>query len=148
MTILELIISLSILALIAYFTLPHLQRFTQQNQLQQLTTQYIGLLHEGYMEAILQNRPFILCGANQQHHCDGHWQKGAILMSHNTIFKQIPALPHGIKMTVRAFPRSDQLTFNPDGLLGTSNGSITLSMHHESRRITMSRTGHIQVSTP
>ena len=86
--------------------------------------------------------------------CDGAWQNGAVLFVNKNgkktldiklILLTLPKLPQDITIKISAFPNAKYFIFNPNGLLGTSNGSISLSNQFETKKLSISRTGRINI---
>ena len=155
MNTLELLIVIIIFSIASAMAIPHFYTAMQNHEFRQTVREYQQLFRYAHQQAILRDETLILCGTSQTDRCDGHWHAGALLFvdNHNkkvptakTILKTLPTLSPKFTVAVSAFPSSGYFRFDPDGLLGTSNGSVMLSNGHQTVKLSISRTGRVKLS--
>lgn len=143
MSLLELLIVIIILGITSSFAIANFSTSKEKQIAQQYVSQLIDLLKYVKTQSLIRNQTLILCGSNNDNNCNANWQDQIILTTGQQTLKSLPAAPKDLQITVSAFPNNQQLTFNPDGLLGTSNASITFRSPYFQQKITLSRTGRI-----
>lgn len=155
MNTLELLVVIVILGITCAFGIPYFHASIQNHQLHEAAQQYQQLFRYAHQQAILRDDTLTLCGTSQVNRCDGQWHAGAVLFIDNenkkmptakAILKTLPALSSKLTIAVSAFPSSHYFRFDPAGLLGTSNGSITLSNGRRTVKLSISRSGRVKLS--
>lgn len=153
MNAIEIVIILLILGIISLFAIPSWHTIQHNHTLRQVSREYLSLFKYAHQQAILKDEKLVLCGSSDQNTCDGNWQQGAVLFINEdgqlrptaqTRLKTLDALPQPLTITVSSFPNQAYFSFDPDGLLGVSNGSVTISNAIRSMKFTISRTGRIR----
>jgi type IV fimbrial biogenesis protein FimT len=159
-TLIETLISFSILAILLAITLPLTQNFILHTQDEILQGQLIQAVKQAKSEAQARHALVGLCKSANQTSCSGEWNQGQLIFLdenadgdvHNS--EQILAVlqtasQHG-KIYWRSFPGyRDYLSFLPTGLMSSDNG--TFWHCHETSpiwAIIINKAGRIRIAYP
>ncbi|MDF2690649.1 MAG: fimT [Gammaproteobacteria bacterium] len=97
--------------------------------------------------AISHKQNIKLCPSQNHTTCQEDWSQGAILLANKTLLLSLPALATGHQLKLQAFPSSNDLQFNPLGMLNCNNGKFIYSTANgETRSLLISKTGRIRFS--
>jgi type IV fimbrial biogenesis protein FimT len=77
-TLIELLVTLSIVVILATVAVPGLQQFMTTNRLSGITTEFMGILNSARSEAIKTSLPTIVCASSDFTNCTGTWSSGWI----------------------------------------------------------------------
>ncbi|MDO8954774.1 MAG: GspH/FimT family pseudopilin [Gammaproteobacteria bacterium] len=146
-TLIELVIVMSLVAVISAFSISTLHRGIEHEK------QYARLYELGQTilfarnYAISHNTSVTLCPSENQHSCQESWDSGAILLAAHTTIISLPALPKGHRLTLEAYPKSNAIQFTHTGILSVSNGKFIYILPDGSvRDLFISKTGRIRFS--
>lgn len=121
-TLVELMVSIAILAILASIAAPAMQNMIVQSRLTSQTNELIGAVQFARGEAIKRNQSIRLCstasaGATA---CGGSWAHWAVLNANNTVLRQ-GSLPSNLKLSSTF--TANTLSFAPTGLNNVTPGS-------------------------
>jgi type IV fimbrial biogenesis protein FimT len=164
-TLFELMIVLSIAAVLAALAMPGMRSFLQNQQQSSAASNLITNLQYARSEAVKEDVPVTganctgagvcLCASANGTSCDpaGNWNKGWIVYSSNpttnTVLEAVGALQSGLTLTTN--PATPAVTFQPNGM--SNIGALTEFILCDSRGSSYARevevdvTGRIQASS-
>ena len=159
-TLIELIISLALIAILLSWAVP---RFVDTFQKNLLTTQSYRLMNDLFharSEAIKRNLPVVICRSRDALSCehsnksDADWSIGWISFvnadqdklrdSDETILRIGAAVPAQISLHFNQWWR---FTFSPTGVSGSGSFTFCDKLGHHGRRITLYRSGRARISS-
>ncbi len=152
-SLIELLIVLSIIAVIATFGIISFTSFQQKAQAQLLQSQLLRAIQLTRNEAILRHELTLLCHSRDQLTCSGNWQDGFIVKTTERVIYgfQSSFSEKGI-LHWRAFPRGrEQLEFLPTGFPHAENGSFwfcAANALYPAWAIMLNKAGRARVSLP
>lgn len=138
-TLIELIISLAILALIAMQAVPAFQKFIERSQTRIVTNELIGYLNFARSQAIQENHPVIICATSNGRICrqSKNWSGRKIMvyldMNNDNIFKESDdrllriseTLPQDSHLRLRIFRNKPYIKWLSTGITDTQQGNFT-----------------------
>ncbi len=77
-TLIELMITMSIIVILTTVAAPNLYQFMSSNRLSGITTEFMGTLGHARSEAIKTSLPTIVCASSDLTNCSGTWSNGWI----------------------------------------------------------------------
>ncbi len=77
-TLIELLVTLSIVVILATVAAPSLYHFVTSNRLSSITTEFMGILGNARSEAVKTSLPTIVCASSDLTNCTGSWSQGWI----------------------------------------------------------------------
>ena len=135
LTIVELMIVLTVIAVISSLAYPSFQQTLRINRVQTQTTQMMGTLMMARSEAAKSNQPVVVCRSDDGASCatgSGHWTSGSLvfrdidgtgtLSAGDEIVRVNDSVPDTVSIRALTTDFEDSLTYWPDG---TVNGEIT-----------------------
>jgi len=159
-TLIEALISLTIIAILAAISLPAARDFISHTQEELLQKQLIHVIQLAKHEAIAMHAPVGLCQSDNQSTCSGSWEQGQLIFLDETadgivhsrqqiISVMQMSVQHG-RIKWRSFPRYRQyLLFSPMQWMENENG--TFWHCHADKSVwamTVSKTGRTQIIYP
>src|SRR5689334_11720360 len=84
-SLIELLITLSIIIIISAIGISSITSFQKNSQAEMLKSQFLRAIQLTRNEAILRNEKIILCHSQDQKTCSGFWQDGFIVKSNATV---------------------------------------------------------------
>ncbi|MES2181370.1 MAG: GspH/FimT family pseudopilin [Pseudomonadota bacterium] len=148
-TLIEMMVVISILAILAAIALPYFNDATLSSKLRSYANNFVASAHLARSEAVKQNAVVTLCVSADGASCAaGGWQQGWIVLSGTTVIYTQPATAAGYKITESAGLSS--LTFQPTGI-GATQARLTVCRAtpyagSQERVITLSATGKPSVT--
>ena len=155
-TLIELMITLSIAAIIATIAVPAMGTMITNNRLTNQTNDLIAYISLARNEAIRRGKTVTLCKANTAGDAclsSANWNDGWILFEDNTgnnqldtadndiLLRRQTATEPSISFTADDTSNINFLTFDPSGRPTGQIGSFTISHNSKSRTIEISKTG-------
>jgi type IV fimbrial biogenesis protein FimT len=123
-TLIEMMVVISILAILAAIALPSFNDATLSSKLRSYANNFVASAHLARSEAIKQNAVVTLCVSADGASCaTGGWQQGWIVLSGTTVIYRQSATAAGYRITESAGLSS--LTFQPTGI-GATQATLTV----------------------
>lgn len=123
MSLLELMLTFFIIAILGVIAVPSYQLFFIQSESHVIQQQLFQAIYLTRNEAISRGEPITLCGSMNQHTCSENWDKGYIIQSVKKILYIFKNPSHQGILHWRAFAKNQmQLDYLPSGLLAAENG--------------------------
>jgi len=119
-TVIELLITLALLAIVANTAVPALENFIVRNRQQALMEQVQVVLHNARAEAVLQRRTLEICGSNDGQTCSANWSDGWLVRSADNQLLQVTQLSSNDGLRWQGFQES--IRFRDNGTSPTGNG--------------------------
>ena len=129
LTLLEVLIVLSLVAILTVVATPNLQSWFAQNRLNQTAQQIMTAIDFARSSAIQENASVMYCGSSDHQQCDGNWKAGQILLSiqENKVLRTWPALAKKDELVwTSSLGRDTGLTFTADGFTYGQEGNFSL----------------------
>lgn len=160
-TLIEVVISLLILAAVIMLVIPMARDFIERNRLASTVYQLLAALNLGKISAIHSGKVVTLCKSRDGHQCSGDWSDGQILFideyangtvdANDEIIRVWQLTKSGIKLDWRGFYSNTYIQMDPSGVGRAMNGNFLLcpASKNESlaRTIIVSRNGRARVSS-
>ncbi|MCC5885423.1 MAG: GspH/FimT family pseudopilin [Gammaproteobacteria bacterium] len=131
-TLVELLATLTICAVLATFALPSAQRLIHEIRAETAIHAVRGALAYARATAVTHNRPVLICPLDTHDRCRGDWRDGfAVFVDLSgkaerhpdaPILRQFPALPRGASLRFAAFGTGRHLRMLPNGQTAWQNG--------------------------
>ncbi|PJI47207.1 MAG: prepilin-type cleavage/methylation domain-containing protein [Pseudomonas sp.] len=146
-TLLELMVTLAVLAILVGIAVPSLSDATLASKLKASANDLVAGVAMGRSEAIKRNAVTSMCVSSDGSSCgSGGWDQGWIIISGSTVLDKHPAAPTGFKVSSSV----TKIDFQPTGV-GNTQASITVcrsapSAGAQERVVNVSATGRAYVS--
>lgn len=146
-TLLELMVTLAVLAILVGIAVPSLSDATLTGKLASSANDLVAGVAMGRSEAIKRNTVTSLCVSSNGTSCgSGGWEQGWIVISGSTVIQKHPAAPTGFKVTSSVA----KIDFQPSGV-GNTQASVTVcrsapTAGAQERVVNVSATGRAYVS--
>ncbi|WP_447746713.1 GspH/FimT family pseudopilin [Pseudomonas nicosulfuronedens] len=146
-TLLELMVTLAVLAILVGIAVPSLSDATLASKLKASANDLVAGVALGRSEAIKRNAVTSMCVSSDGSSCgSGGWDQGWIIISGSTVLDKHPAAPTGFKVSSSV----TKIDFQPTGV-GNTQASITVcrsapSAGAQERVVNVSATGRAYVS--
>jgi type IV fimbrial biogenesis protein FimT len=149
-TIVELMVSLTLMSMLIYMAVPAFRDAGLPSQLRAIANGMVAATQVARSEAIKRNATVTLCVSSDGATCGtGNWQQGWIVISGTTVLHSEPATPSGYRVTPSA--GSVALTFDATGLGATPDTFIvcrqTPRAGAQERVVTLTAAGRASVKT-
>lgn len=146
-TLIELMVSLSILLLVLSLGFAGLNQLLSNNQNNNSITRLQHSIWQARTLAIKQRQSIVICPSTEGQTCSSNpnWEQGWIIKNLKTekIYWKENALPKAQHLTWRGF--SKHITFQPDGLTSISNGHFVLCRENSTiYQATVNRQGRLK----
>lgn len=146
-TLLELMVTLAVAAILIGIAVPSFQEISLSSKLRSTANNLSAAAILARSEAIKRNQPTSLCASSTGSSCGGDWKQGWIVLSDSgTVIHREGAVPNGFEVITT--PSS--LTFQPDGVGATSATFIVCrsspSVGGQERQVAISATGRPTVT--
>lgn len=155
-TLIELMVALSVVAILGLIGAPAMNQFIQSNRLSTATNEIIADLNLARSEAVKRSANVGVCKTNNQSSCTtaGEWLDGwLVFLDKNNdgawdggdeVIRAHQNLPNGFTVTFAA----DLVVFNHQGLVGSGGGDYLLcnTKIQKSRQLNLGPTGRIALS--
>lgn len=127
-TLLELLVTLAVLAIVLGLAVPSFQGIIQRNRLTAATNELVAAIQLARAEAIRRNRQVVLCPTTNGTSCNGSdWMRTIVRVpSSNEVVREFRLFGAGISVTGSSNVASNsQIAFSPNGLVRVGSGSDT-----------------------
>ncbi|MCL7945873.1 GspH/FimT family protein [Marinobacter sp. ATCH36] len=133
LTLIELVIAITIIAIVATYAVPSLSPIIENSQRRAVINDTLAFLAMGRQEAVINGQVVTLCPLKDDNRCGRDWNKPLTLFSdpdnqrsvshREQIIRVLPPPSHG-QLKVRSFSRS-YFQYRPDGMIYSDMGNIT-----------------------
>lgn len=159
LSLIELLLSLSIVAIFVTFGVLGYNAFFEQNNVSQITNKLYTLLNSARSYSLKEHVPVIVCSSIDHVNCqDSRWGYDIIafvdynrdkkLDGNDQLLEILPLYSSQVKVTFYGFPSSQYIQFSSDNLLSNSSGTLTfcanLGDRLASRGLIINQTGIIR----
>ncbi len=150
LTLLELLVTLSILLILQCVAMPSLHHFLMRNRTTVIIDRLKTAIEMARIEAVEQHHLIRFCASDDRKTCGGAWQQGQIIqnLDTNEILKVYPGLPKGYQLIWKsAFQRNRYLDFNTEGFTQGQQGTFYCCVDHNlqySRGLVVSQSGRVR----
>jgi len=122
-TLIELMITLVILAILVGVAVPSFRDATLSSRLRAFSNDLVSSIHLARSEAIKRNSAVTLCASSNGTSCagSGGWEQGWIVLSGTTVINSRAALPTGFKVSSSG---GVSLSFSPSGAGSTASNFV------------------------
>ncbi len=134
-TLIEALITLSIIGILLSFSLPSFQKSIDRYQATAFANRLAGLINTGRQFSIYQNTITTICPSTDLINCNTDWQKGFMLFADKngnairepdeSLVSTIPTLEAPKRLFWRAFQNKQLIQFSPEGYTRSQNGTFT-----------------------
>jgi len=122
-TLIELIITLAVLAIVLTIALPSMANFGLGSKLGSYTNSLVSSIYLARSEAIKRNRVVTMCVSEDGQNCSsGGWEQGWIVLTNDGVMQRQEATKDGFNITETS--AIDTITFQPTGLGATQASFI------------------------
>lgn len=152
LTLIELLVTLSVLAIVLSQGIPSLQSLLQKQQVSTYTNQLFLALTLARSEAVKRGQNITLCASSSGHTCTSqqiNWNTGWLITTDDN------TLLHSVTLNDPSFNlfwnRKNSLRFNAQGQSPGFNGTFTLCHRNNEllqKTVILSNTGRARVETP
>lgn len=132
-TLIELVIAVSIIAIVAAYAVPSLSPIIESSQRRAVINDTLAFLAMGRQEAVINGQIVTLCPLKSDNRCGRDWSQPLTIFydpgnqrsvsRQEQIIRVLPQPPHG-QLKVRSFSRS-YFQYRPDGMIYSDLGNIT-----------------------
>ena len=119
-TLVELLITLSLLAIVANIAVPAFEGLIVRNRQQALMEQVAAVLNNARAEAILRHRTVEICGSSDGETCSASWSSGWLVRTLDDQILHLTRLPSHDALRWSGFQQG--ISFHTDGSSPISNG--------------------------
>lgn len=133
LTLVELLLTIGIIAIVAVYAAPTLSPIIESSQRSAVINDMLAFLAMGRQKAVINGQVITLCPLNDDNRCGRDWNTPLTLFidpdnqravsQQQQIIRVLPPPPHG-RLTVRSFSRS-YFQYRPDGMIYSDMGNIT-----------------------
>jgi type IV fimbrial biogenesis protein FimT len=134
-TLLELLFTLAILALLTSLAVPAFSHTLKRSSNYTLANQIIRLVQYARSESVVRRRVITLCGSSDQQQCNGQWSKNILVFvdynqngrkdNEDRLLSISPGVKAGESLQWRSFGNKPYLQLHPDGRTRYQNGNFT-----------------------
>ena len=163
-TLVELMVTISILVILTAIALPSFRSLIQSNRAKTETADFLSYLQTARVEAIREGQTVTLCGSTNGTSCNAttdYWETGWILFSDPNANQTVDAGETVLKIgqpfsstdTLRSNASLKGVTFNREGFAQGLTGTVTFTLHTSplnakaTRCILINVVGRAQVQT-
>ena len=132
LTLVELLATVAIAAVLMLAAIPGMQRLIDQTRADTGMRTVIAGVHYARAVAVTLNRTAVLCPLDANDRCDGDWSSGFAVFTEGTaiaephafepVLRHFGAVPEGAQLRFRAFGTTRYLRMLPNGQTGWQNG--------------------------
>lgn len=145
-TLVELMVTLAVLAILAGISVPAFDSMVLSNRLSTLANDYAAAVRIARSEALKRNVPVVLCHSVNGSDCGGSgWEQGWVILAGGTVLRSHPAASSGYLLSSGVA----SLTFQPNGF-ATTAASLTACRTSppgtQERQISVSASGKVRIS--
>lgn len=147
-TLIEILMTLSILSILGMGSLSFARTFIHQNDQSVQVRRLIGALQYARMEAIRRGETIVFCGSSDFQKCDGDWRHGQMIKVHDQVLRVFSELRSGDYWEWKSsLGKNHQLEFSSLGFTRGQQGSFYYHAREKEYiyRIVVSHSGTIRV---
>lgn len=140
-TLIELMITVAIAAILATIAVPSFYEVMLGSKLNTLANSFVASAHLARSEAIKRNAPVTLCASSNGSSCTGAWKDGWVVLAGGTVIYTQAPFPNGFLLSGDV----SSINFQPTGY-GATAANLTLcratpTVGTRQRTVTVSTTG-------
>ncbi|MCQ4323713.1 fimbrial biogenesis protein FimT [Stutzerimonas stutzeri] len=146
-TLIELISTLSILAIVISIAVPAFNELIERNRQQALMHEIQSVLHNARAQAVMQRRTIEICGSDDGQDCSASWADGWLVRTASGQILQLTQLPS--RDALRWYGFGQSIRFHDNGTSPTGNGRFYQC--HKGQvawQLVLSRQGRLRQGTP
>jgi type IV fimbrial biogenesis protein FimT len=135
LTLLELLFTLGIVAILFSLALPAYATFIKRSNSLTISYELVGLVHYARMEALNRKEVVTLCGSSDGKRCTNDWSTSILIFTdingdgtvdtEDTLLRTASSLKKGETLTWRSFRNKPYLQLQPNGMTYFQNGNFT-----------------------
>ncbi|SDS81742.1 GspH/FimT family pseudopilin [Pseudomonas oryzae] len=146
-TLIELMVTLAVVAVLASIAMPSFNEFSLSSRLRSYANSLAASAQLARSEAIKRSRSVTLCASSNGTSCGGTWEQGWIVLSEGTVLHRQEALAAGYQITAADLT---SIAFTPSGV-GATQATLRIcrfspSAGSQERVVSISATGRTAVS--
>jgi type IV fimbrial biogenesis protein FimT len=124
-TLVELLVTISIVAILASLAVPAFSEVMLSSRLSSLANKFVASVQLARSEAIKRNAAVTLCASSDGSTCTGAWKDGWVVRAGGAVVHSQEALPNGLLLVDTDADPNTTLNFQPTGV-GATAASLTL----------------------
>ena len=145
-TLIELIVTIAIVAILATLAVPSFNSIALSSKLNSLASSFVSSAQLARSEAIKRNAQVTLCASSDGTTCSGAWKDGWVVLAGGTVIQTQSPFPKGFQLTGDV----TSIVFRPTGV-GATVSNLTLcratpTVGDQQRTIQVSATGRPDVT--
>ncbi|QTS89014.1 GspH/FimT family pseudopilin [Ectopseudomonas khazarica] len=143
----ELLVVVALLGIVITLSSPSLLRLIEQNRERALREELLAHLNFTRSQAILSQRPHLICGSSNGTTCDGNWNGHWLVMSaRDQLLLRRFTPPRNSQLCWRGFGLRSRILFQANGMSSASNGRFSIcGAQQSSWQIVLNRQGRLRV---
>lgn len=142
----ELLVTVTLVAIFASLAVPALPRFQESKRLQSSRDLLASHIQQTRVSAITLGRPHQLCGSSDGENCDGDWGSYWLITTVGTQPTVIRQQTSPTKDLCRVGFGSDSIRFHPNGTSWISNGTISVcNANGPHQQLILNRQGRLKL---
>lgn len=146
-TLVELLITLALLAIVANIAVPAFDGLITRNRQQALMEQVEGILVNARADAVLKRRTIEVCGSSDGETCSASWASGWLVRTLDGRILQLTQLPSHDELRRSGFQQS--IRFRDNGSSPTGNGRFYQCQDQRvAWQLILNRQGRLRQGTP
>ncbi|OCX95326.1 MAG: fimbrial biogenesis protein FimT [Pseudomonas sp. CO183] len=146
-TLIELIVTLSILGIVVAIAIPAVGETIARNRREALRDEVERILHNARAQAIIQRRTVEICGSGNGKVCSSSWADGWLVRTSSGQILQLAQLPTHDSLRWQGF--SSIIRFRDNGTAPTSNGRFYQCYRQQiAWQLIISRQGRVRQALP
>lgn len=152
-TLLELIVSIVIVAILASISIPYIHDIVIEQRRTVEQKRLTAALNYARSMAITQGEFVTLCPSSDKIHCVANWQQPLMIFidrhvkaavdAHDYLLRRVNALNYG-HLTLKAFPTKRYFRFHPNGFTDNQNGTFQYCYRGKGWRLIINRAGRLR----
>ena len=148
-SLLELLVTLSLLMVLLLMSIPMAGTFFSQIKLNHETERLFRILENARLWAVLKDSPLILCPSKQGKACDATWERNLLLRDSKELLEFYSMKDPHVSILYRGFPDSTKIIITPFGFSNQSNGTFFIKyrwgVFHFEKHLILNRGGRIRI---
>lgn len=143
----EVLAVVALLGIAFSLSAPSLRHLVEQNRERTLREELLAHVHFTRTQAILTQRPHLICGSGNGQTCDGNWNSHWLVMNvrdQQLLRKFTP--PRNSQLCWQGFGMRSRILFQGNGMSSASNGRFSIcGTQQSSWQIVLNRQGRLRV---
>ncbi|HAG78385.1 GspH/FimT family pseudopilin [Pseudomonas sp. NP21570] len=119
-TLIDLVVTLSILSVVAAIAIPALGNMIERSRQEALKDEVESTLHNARTQAVLRRHTIEICGSGDGETCSANWTDGWLVRTSAGQILQLTQLPHHSELSWTGF--NESIRFRDNGASPASNG--------------------------